>query len=213
VQARCLTLELWRDYDEEASLVPGMYLGRTQVFADPASTAAELFEAGVRRVALCQIVDVTGCSDARQVAYALAAVAEFTGAGLVVDWRLRLGETDGSLAWRLLSHLYPPSGLISAEDEGAVLREWTSTFAMGKLAYRRGPGFVQVRDSRWGGIRQLTIDDPRHLEAIERLRCCSQADDIPLDVLDRFRGRHLIGGVEDVIWWLPYRRRRWSDAV
>jgi hypothetical protein len=213
LQAGCLTVELWRDYDEEANLVSGMYLGRTQVSADPASAAAELFEAGVRRVALCQIVDVTGRLDARQAAYALAAIAEFTGAGLVVDWRLRLGQVNGSLTWRLLSHLYPPSELICPQDDGAVLREWTSTFAMGKLAYRRGPGFVQVRDNRWGGIRQLTIDNPRHLEAIERLRCCSHADDIPADVLDRFRARHLIGAVEDLIWWLPYRRRRWSDAV
>jgi hypothetical protein len=213
MQTNGLALELWRDYDETASLLPGMSLGEAELSADPADAAAELFERGVRRVTLRDVVDLTACSDAKQSVYTLAAIAEFTGAGMVPDWRLRLGETGESLTLQMLSHLYPPAELISTRGEQAVLQEWISTFIIGKLAYRCGPGFVQVRDSRWGAIRYLTIDKPSQLAAIDKMRNGAHADDVPIRVLNSFLAYHLIGRLGDLVWWLPYRRRRWPDAA
>ncbi|MDH6455841.1 MULTISPECIES: DUF5825 family protein [unclassified Streptomyces] len=208
-----LTLTTWRDHDEEVLQLPALR-PLTTVVADsatPAETAAKLYTEGVRRVALDRPADLTGATGARTIVSTMLLLGELTSWGIVVDWDVALGADPD--IWRSFNHLHPPRRILDTEHakEAADIRqEWRSTFYVGKCVYRRGPGFVQVRDRRAGGsLARYTLDDPGYLEAVDKLAHGCPAEAVAPDVLDHLVGESLAGRAGRLAWWLPYRVRRW----
>lgn len=208
-----LALTTWRDHDEEVLQLPAMRPEVTIVAESvaPAGTAADLYGKGVRRVALERPADLTGATGARTIVSTMLLVGELTAWGIVVDWDVALG-TDPEI-WRSFNHLHPPRQILDAEraeEVEDIRQEWRSTFYVGKCVYRKGPGFVQVRDRRAGGsLARYTLDDPAYLEAVDRLARGCPAEDVAPDVLDHLVGESLAGRAGRLAWWLPYRVRRW----
>jgi hypothetical protein len=202
-----LVVTAWRDHDEAVLDLPGLALGRHALGADVTAAVADLFAAGARRVALDRPVDLSGATPAGTLVRAMVLVRELTGWGIAVDWELLVGANPE--VWQRLNHLYPPRSLPDHPDAAAVLAEWRDRFYLCKLVYRRGPGFVQVRDRRAGLLARFTIDDPAWLAAIEPLLTGTPAAGLPPDVLAGFVEEGLAGRAGDLAWWLPYRVRRW----
>jgi hypothetical protein len=197
---------LWRDYHRDAIAVIGMSMGTKQLTGHSAACALELFRQGCRQVTFGGVVDLASVADEAATVRSLSLLRELTALGIVTEWRLRLGEDT---AWQVISHLYPPLEIVSG-DIGA-LRRWRSAYGIGRLACRRGPGFLQVRDSRWGGMRRFTIEQPSYLRAVEALGEGGTAENVPARVLAALSAQHLVVRVGSTYCWLPYRMRRWPD--
>ncbi|MFJ9909457.1 DUF5825 family protein [Streptomyces sp. NPDC101152] len=179
--------------------------------ATPAGTAADLYRTGVRRVALDRPADLSGATGARAIVSTMLLLGELTSWGIVVDWDVALGA-DPEI-WRSFNHLHPPRQILDTTDTKTaedIRQEWRSTFYVGKCVYRKGPGFIQVRDRRAGGsLARYTLDDPAYLEAVDQLSQGCPADAVTSDVLDHLVGESLAGRAGRLAWWLPYRVRRW----
>lgn len=209
-----LSLTTWRDHDDEVLQLPWMD-SPARIAVDPAGPApgpahlaAELYRSGTRRVALDRPADLSGGAGARSIVTTVLLVAELTSWGLVVDWEVSLGA-DPEI-WRSLNHLYPPSAVLGAPDSDDIRQQWKETFYLCKCIYRKGPGFIQVRDRRTGGsLLRFTLHDPAYLQAVEQLSAGCRAEDVPAQVLDDLVGESLAGRAGDLAWWLPYRVRRW----
>jgi hypothetical protein len=134
-------------------------------------------------------------------------VRDLTSYGIVVGWQLRLGAAD---RWQTLSHLAPPA-VVLAPDGESIRREWAETHYMGKCLYRHGPGFVQVRDRRFGELRLFTIPEPEYRAAIGTLAEVAPATAVARPIMSEFLAEDLAGQVGEIAWWLPYRVRRWPN--
>jgi uncharacterized protein DUF5825 len=76
-------------------------------------------------------------------------------------------------------HLPPP------ESAGAATRPWLDLHAKSALYYRRGPGFITVKDLRRSRQRMnITLDDPAELDLFERI-----ARPVEVGTLTRFEGQ------------------------
>lgn len=142
----------------------------------------------------------------------LSVLRDATARGIVTDWELVLPAPEAQFApdidETLLAHLYPPRS-IDGEGSHDWIPSWRDGFFIGKLVYRHGPGFIQVRDRRGGKLELYVIDEARHLNAIAAsARGCSPAaiDQVVLAELLRAR---LVLLVADRLLWLPYRIQRW----
>ncbi|QGV77109.1 DUF5825 family protein [Streptomyces ficellus] len=201
----------WRDYDPAACELPGMYLGEIALPGPPAGESDRLWGLGARRVRLPDPVDLSGEPDPGRAASAVGAlslVRDLTARAVLVEWDLRLDPADGD-GWQALSHLQPPRRLEGPAGADEALRSWRRGHYLCKCLWRKGPGFVQIRDRRWGELRRFTADEPEYAEAIERLAHGAPADSVPRAVLDDFRGEALVLDVGPLAWWLPYRISRW----
>ncbi|MGW2813541.1 DUF5825 family protein [Streptomyces sp. NPDC001415] len=207
-----LSLTTWRDHDEEVLQLPWMG-SATRIAAGPtgpgpAELAAELYRSGARRVALDRPADLSGGTGARPIVTTMLLVAELTSWGLVVDWEISLGA-DPEI-WRSLNHLYPPRAVLDTPDADDIRQQWKETFYLCKCVYRKGPGFIQVRDRRTGGsLLRFTLHDLAYLHAVEQLSAGCPAEDVPAQVLDDLVGESLAGRAGNLAWWLPYRVHRW----
>jgi hypothetical protein len=196
-----MALTLWRDYDSEATALPGIELNVDTVSDSGIEQAREYFIRGVRRVAFDDVVDLSGDGDTLTAFRALVLLRELTSHGIVIDWTLR---PPGQ--WRLLSHLYPPSAVTGAPR---VARTWREEYHHGKYVVRRGPGFAQIRDHRFGALKSTTINDPGYLAALDRMmESCSTADLLMKQLHDSI-SRGIVLHVNEQICWLPCRPYRW----
>lgn len=216
-----LSVRLARDHEAAAIAVPGMELGVTQVTGPPNEVAGRWFADGVRKVTMPEEVDVAAThGDPRAAAVAIRAlllVRTLTSYGVVVDWRLRLA--DDASDWRVYSHLWPPSQLLTAAAgtgsstdstvAEAGLVDWRRTYYLDKCFYRRGPGFVQIRDRRAGSLNLITIDDPAYLTVFEQLEHGAPASAVDVDIAREYEAEDLVAAFADTLLWLPYRLRRW----
>jgi hypothetical protein len=218
-----LALTLWREHDEEVLGLglPALSMGRRDALAangdgehgetdgadDPAALVEGLFRDGLRRAAFSRPVDLTGGMDEPTLVRAMLLLRELTSWGIAVDWRLRPGEHTE--VWRRLNHLYPPAELIGQPDAQEALDTWRETFYLCKCVYRRGPGFIEVRDRRNGTLSRFVIDDPAYLAAVEALIGGAPAASVPAGILADFTAEGLAGVAGGSAWWLPYRVRRW----
>lgn len=198
-----IVLTQWRDRLDEAKALPGMALGTASVRAD---AAERLFAAGVRQVDLRDTVDLSGGAPPEAVA-ALTLVRDLTGMGVEVRWRLAY-DGGGDLVGDL-GHLHPPAQILGPADAADIRRRWREDFFLCKCVHRRGPGFVQVRDRRSGRLHLLTIDEPDYLRAIDVLLAGARAGKVPPDIVGAFEQERLVATVGGILWWLPYRVRRW----
>ncbi|WP_329264688.1 DUF5825 family protein [Streptomyces sp. NBC_01478] len=204
-------LTLWRDRDPAAMRLPGIYCGTLDGPPDdPVVAVAQLASAGVQLIQVPEPVDLTDPDGASAVAVLLL-VRELTSHGIAVDWTLRMPDPA---QWRALSHLYPPAGVFrgstGAENEDHVVTAWRGSFHIAKCGYRRGPGFLEIRDHRWGSFRRLVVNAPRST-AFQGL-----LDGVPVvasasteRVLERYLRENLVHRAGRYLWWTPYRLRRW----
>ncbi|MFF8727088.1 DUF5825 family protein [Streptomyces sp. NPDC015171] len=201
----------WRDYDPAACELPGMFLGELVLPGPPEGESERLWQLGARRVRLPAPVDVAAGRDperAGQAVAALSLVRDLTARAVVVEWDLRL-PAGADEVWKVLSHLQPPRRIEGPAGAGEALRTWQQGHYLCKCLWRKGPGFVQIRDRRWGELRRFTADEPHYEDTIERLAYGAPADSVPADVLDDFRTEKLVLDVGPLAWWLPYRISRW----
>ncbi|MFJ1912706.1 DUF5825 family protein [Streptomyces sp. NPDC088147] len=214
----------WRDYDPVACALPGMFLGDLALTGSVPEECDRLWELGARRVRLSGAVNLadTATPDAAaRTVRTLSLVRDLTARAVLVEWDLRpdpgRGPTAAEDISRLLSHLQPPQRI---EGEGVApsaaadaLRTWRNGHYLGKCLWRQGPGFVQIRDRRWGDLRRFTVDEPHYQEAIERLAYGAPAASVPADALADFREERLVLAVGGLEWWLPYRVNRWIQEA
>ncbi len=197
-------VELWRDYDPVVQCLPGMRLGTRTLDGAWRQWATKLYEAGARCVRIAEPVTLCGTASARS-ARTLVLIRELTSRGFAVEWAAGCG--DGCAALRRFNHLYPPAGVAGAPEE--VTRDWRATFFPCKCVFRRGPGFIEVRDRRLGSLETFTIDDPRHIAAIEAMEEGVAADEVPADVRRDLAEADLLAEHAGHLWWLPMRVHRW----
>ncbi|WBO61839.1 DUF5825 family protein [Streptomyces camelliae] len=201
----------WRDYDPSACELPGMSLGELALPGPLESEGDRLWQLGARRVRLPGTIDLTAGADPGQAARTVAAlslVRDLTARAVLVEWDLRL-PTAPVGAWQLLSHLQPPRLIEGPTDAHEALRTWQHSHYLCKCLWRKGPGFVQIRDRRWGELRRFTADEPEYEDTIERLAYGAPATSVPPAVLADFRTEHLVLDIGPFAWWLPYRISRW----
>jgi hypothetical protein len=204
-------LTLWRDRDPAAMRLPGIYCGTLDGPPDdPVDAVAQLASAGVQLIQVPEPVDLTDPDGASAVAVLLL-VRELTSHGIAVDWTLRMADPA---QWRALSHLHPPAGVFrgstGAENEDHVVTAWRGSFHIAKCGYRRGPGFLEIRDHRWGSFRRLVVNAPRStafqglLDGVPAVASASTER-----VLERYLRENLVHRAGRYLWWTPYRLRRW----
>ncbi|MFG2679365.1 DUF5825 family protein [Streptomyces sp. NPDC048392] len=212
----------WRDHDPAACALPGMFLGEIDPSGDPSGAADRLWRLGARRVRLPEPVDLTGEAGPERAARTVAAlslVRDLTARAVLVDWELRLDPAAN--AWQVLGHLQPPRSIDApdtaggpdqddaGEDPAESLRRWRRGHYLCKCLWRVGPGFVQIRDRRWGELRRFTAEEPEYRATIERLTYGVPSDTLPTAVLDDFRAERLALDIGPLAWWAPYRVSRW----
>jgi hypothetical protein len=205
-------VRLWHDYDEDSiALMPGLFIGSARLDRDRSATAAELFDRGVRKVSLDDTVD-EDAPDTTATVHALTLVRDLTSLGVVVDWRLRISARSG--AWQMLNHLHPPTRLTvgDVEDDVAARAAWEEAHFLGRCLFRVGPGFLQIRDRRWGGLRRVTIAEPEYREAVMALLDGAPAETIAPHVMSGLSKARLVRQAGGRAWWLPYRVRRWPHS-
>ncbi|MGJ5830122.1 DUF5825 family protein [Streptomyces ossamyceticus] len=208
------TVLAWRDHDTQARSLPGMSLGRVPLAATP-DDAAHLWSLGARLVELDVPVDLSapGPDAARAAIDRLSLVRDLTARAVQVDWDLILPQDQADHLWKVLSHLQPPRTLTGPTDTDSALHAWRTRHYLCKLVWRQGPGFLQIRDRRWGDLRRFTADEPRYAEAVSGLDRGLHHTDVPAGILDEFASEHLVLRVDELVWWLPYRVSRWLQEA
>jgi hypothetical protein len=117
-----------------------------------------------------------------------------------VDW-----ELSSPPPWpvRTLVHLPPPRSGIGYADQ------WRASYRFGLCTYRRGPGFVQIRDVRPDGEHLRVRIDGEWAEAFETLTTgmstSAKCDRLLTDLTDTGLAVRLTDGHH----MLPTRLRRW----
>ncbi|MEE1795861.1 DUF5825 family protein [Streptomyces sp. BE308] len=209
--AATLRVAAWRDYDEAACALPGMFLGELDLTGPVAQESDRLWELGARRVVLPAAVDLTAAGDldgARRTVRALSLVRDLTARAVLVEWDLRLDPARPD-DWLTLSHLQPPRTLHGAPDPLATLTTWRNGHYLGKCLWRNGPGFLQIRDRRWGNLQRFTADEPHYRSAVEELSYGAPSRSVPKDALEDFTEEKLVLHLGPLAWWVPYRVSRW----
>jgi hypothetical protein len=202
-----ILVETWRDGDVDTRDLDGMAGGAVRLAGSPVSDARELYAAGMRHVRIPQPVCLCGDGGADALA-TLMLLREFTARGFAVEWETQC-EVRGDDAGRL-GHLHPPVRSV-VEDGGSVAatRAWRERYFPGKCVFRYGPGFVEVRDRRFGSLELLTLDNPDYVEAVDRLVEGTLADSLPNHIREELSDAHLIAEHAGLVWWLPTRLYRW----
>ncbi|MGX4656240.1 DUF5825 family protein [Micromonospora sp. SCSIO 07396] len=212
---RPILVGLARDHDPAVLSIPGMTIGPAEL-REPAADAVARWRAdGVRRVDVPDLVDLTVTGDdatAVDTVRRLVLVRELTSHGIAVDWRLRLPGVEAD-EWLPYSHLRAPVELLAAPggegDPAGQLDAWVRGFYFDKCTYRRGPGFVQVRDRRSGRLNLLTIDDPAYLAVLDQLLDGAAVTEVDLAIARDFGAEGLVTKIGELLVWLPHRLRRW----
>ncbi|OLF16191.1 DUF5825 family protein [Actinophytocola xanthii] len=199
-----VVVESWRDHDPLARELFGMALGSTVVTDDPVTAAADLYAAGARCVRVPDTVEL--CRDASATsARSLLLVRELTGRGVAVEWTARCA--DGCVTDGRFGHLYPPSAVLG--QPAAVAAGWRKSYFPCRCVFRHGPGFLEVRDRRFGTLEMFTVDEPAHLATIAALVTGVPVAGVPADVLADLVGAGLVAEHAGHVWWLPVRVHRW----
>ncbi|MFF2953337.1 DUF5825 family protein [Kitasatospora sp. NPDC057965] len=199
-------VELWLDHDPAARELPGYALGHRTLSGPAQQEVTGLHRAGVRCLRLTEPVRL--CADAPAAsARALMLLREATGQGLAVLWQAVC--TDGCATRRRFHHLYPPERLTGDGAPQDVLADWRATYYPSKCVVRRGPGFVEVRDRRFGTLELFTIDEPGHLAQLDALAEGVELGLLPEAVHRDLAEAGLIAEQAGRAWFLPMRVRRW----
>jgi hypothetical protein len=171
-----------------------------------ASAPAEIAAAGYQRVVIEEPV-VAGESVDEDLGL-LRFLREATSHTLRLDWTL---AGRPLVEPRNLTHLVPPT-LGVDPDAVACVEAWRAAYRYGAFYYRRGPGFVTVKDVRPDGeTAHLTIEDDSAEQFLILAEATSVAelDAAGIDALgDAVEFGLAVRGVETLLL-LPFRMRRW----
>ncbi|MFG2822444.1 DUF5825 family protein [Kitasatospora sp. NPDC048365] len=193
-----VAVEAWRDHDPVVRALPGMALGVVELAGPVGESVGALRAAGARYVRLPEPVRL--CADADPLsARALLLLRELTAQGLAVDWTATC--SDGCAADRTLAHLLPPLRIEGRPLETA--RTWQETWTAASCVFRRGPGFVEVRDRRFGPLDLYTIGEPGHLAAIGALLEGAPVGSVPDALYAELAEARLVARHGATLWWLP----------
>jgi hypothetical protein len=199
----------WRELAPAARRLTGMDLGRRWLTGDLAAAVAALYAEGARCVRLAEPVSLCAGADAL-AGRTLLLLRELTGRGVAVEWSARCA--DGCAADRRYAHLYPPAEVAGPGGE-AVAADWWRGHVHGRCLYRRGPGFVEVRDRRTGSLEMLTVDEPAHLAVIGALTGPGSggvpAAEVAEPVRTELAEARLVAEHGGWLWWLPTPAHRW----
>jgi hypothetical protein len=174
--------------------------------ADPATGRSALCaaERTRRRVALTGAARF-GADPAADVAL-LRFLSEATSRLTDLSWTL-----GGVPPWpvRTLVHLLPPdhdTGGATAEFAG----RWREGHRFGLCAYRRGPGFVRVRDVRPGGPHRSILVDGSWAALFDALAgdAVTPPDDRSRQLIEELAGAGLAVRLGEFHHLLPFHRRR-----
>jgi hypothetical protein len=201
-----VAMTLWKDRDPAAMRLPGMYAGTVDQLDDPLTGVSSLAADGVQFARLRDTVDLTDSYGAAAAA-ALVAIRELTSHGIAVDWTIRMPA--GAAGWQRLSHLYPPAAVLGGSQPEHVTTWWRDSFHAAKCGYRRGPGFLEIRDRRTGSFRRTVIKSARSDQAIAPLLRGMPADALDQAVSRRYLDADLVHQAGQFLWWTPYLIRRW----
>ncbi|MFI2235723.1 DUF5825 family protein [Streptomyces chrestomyceticus] len=221
-----VALALWRERDPAARDIPGVYAGTLDLLGDQVEGAvADLAAHHVQFARLPRTVDLTDRDGAAAVT-ALVAVRELTAFGIAVEWTLCLPRTGSGVGistgapadWQPLSHLHPPAAVFRDDSSDSncsfgsrhdIAVQWRESFHAAKCGYRRGPGFIEIRDRRSGSFKRLVIRTHQHAPLIQALLRGVPETDVPSSVVARYLPPGLIHRAGRFLWWTPYRIRRW----
>jgi Family of unknown function (DUF5825) len=201
-----VAMTLWKDRDPAARRLAGMYAGSVDRLDDPLTAVASLAASGVRFARLRDPVDLADVNGVAAAA-ALVAVRELTSHGIAVDWTIRMPA--GAAGWQRLSHLYPPAVVRCGSESENVTTWWRDSFHAAKCGYRRGPGFLEIRDRRTGSFRRTVIRSARSDQAIAPLLRGMPAAALDETVTRRYLDADLVHQAGQYLWWTPYLIRRW----
>jgi hypothetical protein len=201
-----VAMTLWKDRDPAAMRLPDMYAGTVDRLDDPLSAVSSLAAGGVQFARLQDPVDLADGDGAAAVA-ALVVVRELTSHGIAVDWKIAMPA--GAAGWQLLSHLYPPAAVRCGGDSDSVTTRWRDSFHAAKCGYRRGPGFLEIRDRRTGSFRRTVIRSARGDQGIAPLLRGIPTAALDETVTRRYLEADLVHQAGRFLWWTPYLIRRW----
>jgi hypothetical protein len=200
-----VAMTLWKDRNPAAMRLPGMYAGVVDRLDDPLTAVSSLAASGVQFARLRDTVDLADDDGAAAVA-ALVAIRELTSHGIAVDWAIRMPAGAG---WQQLSHLYPPAAVWCGSESENVTTRWRNSFHAAKCGYRRGPGFLEIRDRRTGSYRRTVIRSARNDQAIAPLLRGVPAASLGETATRRYLEADLVHRAGQFLWWTPYLIRRW----
>jgi hypothetical protein len=121
---------------------------------------------------------------------------------------------------RLLHHLPPPAvprhsaaAALEELDTKPWLTRWRTAFAPARCYYRRGPGFITVKDLREPGAEaRVTIDQPLLIDAFlhaeKPVRLADETGDM-LAALEFLLAERLLLAFGEILTTAPYRMGRW----
>ncbi|GGX97946.1 DUF5825 family protein [Streptomyces hiroshimensis] len=166
------------------------------------------FREGARLARLTEPVDLTGADSPATAVHAIALVRALTGVGIVVDWAVR---PAAAAEWRALGHLAPPRAVEGAGTAGAeqIARTWRETHLPGLCIWRRGPGFIEVRDHRAARSVISVLDGPEALDAQRRVLDGAPTAALPVPLARQWAEQKLLLTVGDRSVWLPCRPHHW----
>jgi hypothetical protein len=199
-------MTLWKDRHPAAMRLPGMYAGVADRLDDPLTAVSSLAASGVQFARLRDTVDLADDDGAAATA-ALVAVRELTSHGIAVDWAIRMPA--GAAGWQQLSHLYPPAAVWCGSESENVTTRWRNSFHAAKCGYRRGPGFLEIRDRRTGSYRRTVIRSAETDQAIAPLLRGVPAASLGETATRRYLEADLVHRAGQFLWWTPYLIRRW----
>lgn len=209
------TVLVYRRHTDPATLaVAGMAACTTLLGTDPVASVTRIYEQGARHVTLPEPVDLSSAAGAERALRVLVGLREMTARAIAVEWRLHLGgPLEAAALVNLISHLSPPERISGVRDAQTLLDTWRSGYFFNACIHRRAPGFIQVRDRRYGELSMITIDDPDYLAVVDALQLPAPAADLPEGILADFEAESLVGRIGDYVWWVPCQIRRWPTPA
>ncbi|MET8630888.1 DUF5825 family protein [Kitasatospora sp. NPDC004669] len=127
--------------------------------------------------------------------------------GVAVRWT---ATASGELDTAPLHHLWPPSGIVGLPTDRR--RAWRQAFRYGLCYFRRGPGFITVKDARAEHGVHLMLDHPDLIATF--LAGCTPLPADPLTATQRqavglLTAENLMYSLGDLLLTLPTHMRRW----
>jgi len=151
-------------------------------------------------------VALSAADPARTLAF-LAWLRDQHTAATGVTWQATI---DPAFDPAPLHHLQPPD---PTGPMPATLARWRAAHRPALCYYRRGPGFIQVKDVRRAGAgARFVLDHPALVATFDRCLEPTRLDTLDADHLRSARAladEHLVLVVDGWALTLPHRMRRW----
>lgn len=154
---------------------------------------------GLRRVVLQPRLD--DLPDATLRLQYLRLLRDLSSCSVSVSWRCS-EETLPAGSRRLLVHLSPPDGDLV----------WASQFRFGALYWRRGPGFLFIKDARTVGATHYILDEPTEQDLFQRFsapQACTKLTRLEAQVFEGLAECGFLFIDSGYALSLPYRMKHW----